>query len=107
MVPYFGGEQFDREEDFPCRSLIKWIDNEKFIANDSNDDSDYEAQLKLYGYPYAVAFELIKVEAEQQIQVRRRIQTACQILFELSSLYVPQRVSQRLHNVQASFSSYE
>lgn len=39
-----------------------------------------------YGYPYAIALELIKVQSKQQIEVQKKIDTAVELLLAVSNL---------------------
>jgi len=51
------------EDEFPCRELIKYVEVE--VKRDPHNSLTRRARVLMYGYPYAVAFELLKVREDQ------------------------------------------
>jgi hypothetical protein len=58
---FYREEEFDPETDFPCRDLLKIIQH---VARGWEGEGEVaarrEAAIKLYSYPYAMVFELLK-----------------------------------------------
>lgn len=68
-IPYFYREdEFESELDLPCRDLLRLIDSEKTSSHLHDEASEeFDAKIKMYAYPYAVAFELAKVSRIQPL----------------------------------------
>ena len=88
----------------------------KFLENDKESNPQYyknedsatnrEADLKLYAYPYAVAFELLKVEEEQPIKIKRQIKQTIELLLELSSLHQPKGIRPLHHTKSQQYRNF-
>ena len=53
---------------------------------DEEEAARFEERIKLYAFPYAVVFELIKVSKAQPIDVQRKIIRLCEDLLQISQM---------------------
>jgi hypothetical protein len=106
-LEYFYREEFEPETDFPCRDLLNVI---KFAAKEWEGDEAVfarrEAAIKLYAFPYAMAFELAKVAPEQPEEVAERIQKVSEDLLQISQLHFTKLV-EPLHRTELVVRSFE
>lgn len=62
--------------------------------------------MKLYGYPYAIAFELLKVQADQPQPIQSKIDSAVDLLLQLSAFNRVGNTSPFLNSAVPSFRSF-
>lgn len=90
-IMYFNQEIDDLEDEYPCRELDKFI---KRDSGQNGQDPERVARIMMYGFPYAVAFEIQKKKQQENIKqdIEEKMNRTIELLHDVSQINYPREL---------------